>query len=113
MNIVKNVRSMDIAVLLDCIREIKEMNFDIEEVLDLMQLWYRDVLMFKVTKDMNLLIFKDEYKMINDWGKRLTMRGWSRSSAPSTRRGRDWRQRQPGTGDGAFVPDHEEPVVRR
>ena len=22
-------------------------------------------------------------------------------------------QRQPGTGDGAFVPDHEEPVVRR
>ena len=68
MNIVKNVRSMDIAVLLDCIREIKEMNFDIEEVLDLMQLWYRDVLMFKVTKDMNLLIFKDEYKMINELG---------------------------------------------
>ena len=92
MNIVKNVRSMDIAVLLDCIREIKEMNFDIEEVLDLMQLWYRDVLMFKVTKDMNLLIFKDEYKMINETGgERLTMRGWSRSSAPSTRRGRDWR----------------------
>ena len=44
------------------------MNFDIEEVLDLMQLWYRDVLMFKVTKDMNLLIFKDEYKMINETG---------------------------------------------
>ena len=75
MNIVKNVRSMDIAVLLDCIREIKEMNFDIEEVLDLMQLWYRDVLMFKVTKDMNLLIFKDEYKMINETGEKVDYAG--------------------------------------
>ena len=75
MNIVKNVRSMDIAVLLDCIREIKEMNFDIEEVLDLMQLWYRDVLMFKVTKDMNLLIFKDEYKMINELGEKADYAG--------------------------------------
>ena len=75
MNIVKNVRSMDIAVLLDCIREIKEMSFDIEEVLDLMQLWYRDVLMFKVTKDMNLLIFKDEYKMINELGEKADYAG--------------------------------------
>lgn len=75
MNIVKNVRSMDIAVLLDCIREIKEMTFCIEEVLDLMQLWYRDVLMFKVTKDMNLLIFKDEYKMINELGEKADYAG--------------------------------------
>lgn len=49
----KNVGTMDISMLLDCIREMKEQNFDIGEVLDLMQLWYRDVLMFKVTKDMN------------------------------------------------------------
>ena len=30
-------------MLLDCIREMKEQNFDIGEVLDLMQLWYRDI----------------------------------------------------------------------
>ena len=45
------------------------------EVLDLMQLWYRDVLMFKVTKDMNLLIFKDEYKMINETGEKVDYAG--------------------------------------
>ena len=67
----KNVGTMDISMLLDCIREMKEQNFDIGEVLDLMQLWYRDVLMFKVTKDMNLLIFKDEYKMINETGEKV------------------------------------------
>ena len=75
MVLVKNVGTMDISMLLDCIREMKEQNFDIGEVLDLMQLWYRDVLMFKVTKDMNLLIFKDEYKMINESGEKVDYAG--------------------------------------
>ena len=71
----KNVGTMDISMLLDCIREMKEQNFDIGEVLDLMQFWYRDVLMFKVTKDMNLLIFKNEYKMINETGEKVDYAG--------------------------------------
>ena len=71
MALVKNVESMDIVDLMDRIREIKELNFDISEVLDMLQLWYRDVLMFKVTKDMNLLIFKDEYKTINGMGQNI------------------------------------------
>ena len=75
MVLVKNVGTMDISMLLDCIREIKEQNFDIGEVLDLMQFWYRDVLMFKVTKDMNLLIFKNEYKMINETGEKVDYAG--------------------------------------
>ena len=75
MSLLKNVGSMDIGMLLDCIREIKEQNFDIYEVLDLMQLWYRDVLMYKVTKDMNLLVFKDEYRMINETGQKIDYAG--------------------------------------
>ena len=71
MALVKNVDSMDIVDLMDRIREIKELNFDISEMLDMLQLWYRDVLMFKVTKDMNLLIFKDEYKTINGMGQNV------------------------------------------
>lgn len=75
MSLLKNVGTMDIGMLLDCIREIKEQNFDIYEVLDLMQLWYRDVLMYKVTKDMNLLVFKDEYRMINETGQKIDYAG--------------------------------------
>ena len=75
MSLLKNVGSMEIGMLLDCIREIKEQNFDIYEVLDLMQLWYRDVLMYKVTKDMNLLVFKDEYRMINETGQKIDYAG--------------------------------------
>lgn len=75
MAVIRNIGTMDVVMLLDCIREIKEQNFEISEVLDLMQLWYRDVLMYKVTKDMNLLIFKDEYKMINEMGQKTDYAG--------------------------------------
>ena len=45
------------------------------ECLDFMQFWYRDVLMFKVTKDVNLLIFKEEYPIINEISKKSGYEG--------------------------------------
>ena len=44
-------------------------------ILEMLQLWYRDVLMYKVTKDMNLLIFKDEYKVINGMVQKVDYSG--------------------------------------
>ena len=41
-----------------------------------MQVWYRDVLMFKVTKDANLLIFKDEYSAINELSQKTGYDGF-------------------------------------
>ena len=29
-----------------------------------MQMWYRDILMYKTTKDINLLIFRDEFSAV-------------------------------------------------
>lgn len=66
LHLLKHVKDMDISELLDYIRRLKEDNLNIYECLDFMQIWYRDVLLYKVTKDINLLIFKDEYKTIND-----------------------------------------------
>lgn len=65
LHLLKHIKNMDISELLDYIKKLKEDHLDIHECLDFMQIWYRDVLMFKVTKDANLLIFKDEYTTIN------------------------------------------------
>lgn len=66
LHLLKHVKDADISELLDYIRKLKEDNLDIYECLDFMQLWYRDVLLYKVTKDINLLVFKDEYQSINE-----------------------------------------------
>ena len=58
------LKHADISELLDYIHKLREENLDIYSCLDFMQMWYRDVLMYKTTKDINLLIFKDEFSTI-------------------------------------------------
>lgn len=76
LQLLRNMKQMDISELLDYIRRIKEDGLDIYECLDFMQIWYRDALMYKVTKDTNLLIFKDEYTTINEMSKKTGYDGF-------------------------------------
>ena len=78
LHLLKHLKEMDISELLDYIRKLKDENLDIQECLDFMQLWYRDVLMYKVTKDINLLVFKEEYPTINDMSKICSYEGFER-----------------------------------
>lgn len=64
LHLLKHLKDTDISELLDYIHKLKEEKLDIYGCLDFMQMWYRDVLMYKTTKDINLLIFKDEYSAI-------------------------------------------------
>lgn len=65
LTLLKNIKEMDISMLLDSIKKLQEDNLDLYECLDFMQLWYRDILMFKVTKDINMLVFKEEYSVVS------------------------------------------------
>ncbi len=62
--LLKHIKDADISELLDYIRSMKENGRDLYELLDFLQMWYRDVLMYKTTKDLNLLIFREEYSII-------------------------------------------------
>lgn len=66
LKLLKNLDSMDIASIIDTIKEFSTHKNDINDYLDLMLLWYRDVLMFKVTKDANLLLYSNEYSAISE-----------------------------------------------
>ena len=63
LHLLKRVKEMDIAEMQEILKDLKE-TADIHMCIDLMQLWYRDVLMFKATKDMNHFIFKEEFSYI-------------------------------------------------
>ncbi|WP_333647452.1 DNA polymerase III subunit delta' [Lacrimispora sp.] len=68
LHMLKHLRSMDITELLFYIKKMKDENLDIRSCLDFMQIWYRDILMYKVTKDINLLVFREEYNTIREMG---------------------------------------------
>ena len=76
IQMLKRIHDMDISMLLNYIKKMKEDNLDLFECLDFMQIWYRDALMFKVTKDANLLIFKDEYTAMNEMSQKIGYDGF-------------------------------------
>ncbi len=73
-----HLKGMDISELLDYIKRLLEEDMDITECLDFMQLWYRDILMYKVTRDMNLLIFMNEYNSINEMSEKCGYDGFEK-----------------------------------
>ena len=66
LNLMKRVMEMPVSEMQASLREMKDAGLNIRDCLDFMQLWFRDILMFKATKDTSLFIFKDEYKYIRE-----------------------------------------------
>lgn len=65
-SLLRSIHAMDIAQLVEVLKQWKDDKMDMDECLDFMQLWYRDVLLFKATQDTTGFIFKDEYKTIRE-----------------------------------------------
>lgn len=63
-NLLKNGSSMSLEQMLEAIAKLETYKIDIYDCLDFMQMWYRDVLIFKATADINLLLFKNAYSDI-------------------------------------------------
>lgn len=65
LTLLKSIDTMSVPDIVNTIRNFSKHKNNINDYLDLMLLWYRDVLMFKVTKDTNLLLYQGEYKSIS------------------------------------------------
>ncbi|MCM1049685.1 MAG: DNA polymerase III subunit delta [Clostridiales bacterium] len=75
ITLVKYINDMEISEIVKAIKKISEYKFDITDYLDILSVWYRDVLLFKATKDANSMIFKDEIQHIRKVADRSTYEG--------------------------------------
>ena len=74
-NMVKYINDMEIHEIVKAIKKIMEYKLDVNDYLDILTVWYRDVLLFKATKDMNSLVFKNEIQQIRRVADRSTYEG--------------------------------------
>ncbi|MBQ6575765.1 MAG: DNA polymerase III subunit delta [Lachnospiraceae bacterium] len=58
------VRKMDTSDMMTTLKKLEEYRLNINDFLDLMMIWYRDVLLYKATRDAGALIFRDECESI-------------------------------------------------
>ena len=68
----KNIFDMDMEDIAFAIESCTNYKMSIGEYLDLMMVWYRDILMLKVTGKYDKLIFQEEYSTIKDQAKYLS-----------------------------------------
>ena len=75
LNIVKNVQHMEVYEVVEAVKRLSAYKTDINDVIDMMMVWYRDVLILKVTKDANTIVYKDEYRSLMEQAKRSSYEG--------------------------------------
>ncbi|NLL72818.1 MAG: DNA polymerase III subunit delta' [Clostridiales bacterium] len=64
LHILRYIDQMELHEIIAGIKTISENKASIDDYIDIMLLWFRDVLILKATKDPNLLLFKDEFQTI-------------------------------------------------
>ncbi len=72
VSLLKNITNMDGEDVNEAIHEVSKFRVNVDDFLDIIYIWYRDVLMFKSVNDINGLIFKPEFTDIKEMAKNLT-----------------------------------------
>lgn len=73
IHIMRELDNMDLFDIMEQVNDLAKDKENMEDYLDLMLLWFRDVLMLKVTNDPNKLLYSEEYKSL---AKQAQMRGY-------------------------------------
>lgn len=75
MHVIRYADEMSTAEIMAEVKNIANYKLTIDDYLDLMAMWYRDVLVFKSTNDANLVIFKNEMSLIKNQAQRCSYEG--------------------------------------
>ncbi|MBH1941921.1 DNA polymerase III subunit delta' [Mobilitalea sibirica] len=75
LHILKYIDAMELHEVVSGLKTITGNKGSIEDNIDLMILWYRDVLMLKATNDPDLLLYKNEYQYIKKQANIISYEG--------------------------------------
>jgi len=78
VSLLKYIKDMEIAEIVTAIKKISEYKLDVNSYMDILFVWFRDVLLFKATKEPNDLIFKEEIQYIKKTADRSSYEGIER-----------------------------------
>jgi len=64
LSLLKYIQDMELNEIIAAVKRVTEYKVEIRDYLDLCAIWYRDVLLFKATNDMDHLIFREEIQAL-------------------------------------------------
>lgn len=75
IHLMRHIRDMEIYEITEAIRKVADYKADINDYLDLIILWYRDVLLFKATRQVDTLVFTEEINYIRAQASKSSYEG--------------------------------------
>ncbi|MBR5407741.1 MAG: DNA polymerase III subunit [Lachnospiraceae bacterium] len=75
VRVLKYADEMDINEFVSAVNQISAYKVNIDDYMDILLIWYRDVLLLKATNDVDSLVFKDEVRSIRERAGRSSYEG--------------------------------------
>ena len=75
LSLLKYIQDMELNEIVAAIKKINEYKLEINDYLDIMAIWYRDVLLFKATADVDHLVFREEIQALRKVAGRSSYEG--------------------------------------
>ncbi len=75
VQVLKDINRMEIYDLIDAVKKMSKYKLDIYDYLDIMMMWYRDILMLKVSGSPDKLLFKEEYATLKQQANYISYEG--------------------------------------
>lgn len=75
VRLLRNIYKMDTEDIILSAKRLSEYKLEMPDLMDIMQMWYRDVLMFKITNSVNQLVFREEYQAMKQQSEKISYEG--------------------------------------
>ncbi len=75
MYLIRNAGRMDISAVIEYVKEVQEYRISIQDYLDVLALWYRDMVYYKATKDIDGIVFQDDILAIRETAEKCSYEG--------------------------------------
>lgn len=75
IRLLRNIDEMQVEELMAAVKNCMSYKLEIQDYLDIIAIWYRDVLLFKATKDPDRVVFSDQLKYIKQRASKSSYEG--------------------------------------
>lgn len=75
IQLLKYINEMELHEIVSAIKEISKYKLEVTDYLDIITIWYRDILLYKATKDIGGVVFSDQMKYIKQKASQSSYEG--------------------------------------
>ena len=75
LHLLQHVYEMELTEIMEAVKNVSEFKIEIIDYLDMIMIWYRDVLLYKATLDTERVILKDQIKYMKEQARKSSYEG--------------------------------------